>query len=82
MGDGGFRIVKYSDQPVQRFWNLRYRCLGIQRFETVFISHPNIDHFSMLADLIGRVAIDRIVVGESFLNHAREPEGSGFQNFY
>ena len=48
--------------------------LEIERFEAVFISHPNLDHFSMLADLIGRVAIDRIVVGRSFISHA---EGMG-----
>ncbi|MAJ47607.1 MAG: hypothetical protein CBC35_10140 [Planctomycetes bacterium TMED75] len=51
------------------------RTLGIERFDAVFISHPNIDHFSMLADLMGRIVIDQIVIGHSFIDHAETPEG-------
>ena len=52
------------------------KALGISELKCVFISHPNLDHFSMIGDLIGRVGIDRIVVGNSFIEHARrKPDG-------
>ena len=51
------------------------QALGIERIVTVFISHPNLDHFSMLADLMGRVVIDQIVIGESFHTHTETSQG-------
>ena len=51
------------------------QALGIERIVTVFISHPNLDHFSMLVDLMGRVVIDQIVIGESFHTHTETSQG-------
>ena len=53
------------------------KALGISEFDCVFLSHPNLDHFTMLGDLIGRIPIGRIMVGRSFVEHARSsPDGA------
>ena len=53
------------------------RELGVGRIRCTLITHPNLDHFSMVGDVIGRIPLDRIVVGASFLEKARDdPDGA------
>jgi competence protein ComEC len=53
------------------------REVGIWRIPTVFITHPDIDHFGALPELIEPLGIRRVLVGERFIEQAgREPEGT------
>ena len=48
---------------------------GIRRLDGVFISHANIDHFSGLSEIIGRIPIGSFIIGQSFLETSqRYPE--------
>ena len=40
---------------------------GIRRLDGVFISHANMDHFSGLSEIIGRIPIGSFIIGQSFL---------------
>ncbi|MEC9158121.1 MAG: ComEC/Rec2 family competence protein [Planctomycetota bacterium] len=51
------------------------RELGIGRIRCALITHPNLDHFSMIGDVLGRIPLDRIVVGSSFMEKARSNPG-------
>lgn len=46
------------------------RALGAARVRTVIVSHPDIDHFIALLDIIEPLGVRRIVVGEAFLRRA------------
>lgn len=49
---------------------------GIGRIEKIVITHANLDHFSAVGDLLGRVPIERLIVGRSFMDAAmNEPGG-------
>ncbi len=53
------------------------RALGIWRIPTVVITHPNLDHFNALPDLIAPLGIRRVITGEEFLHQARaQPWGA------
>lgn len=53
------------------------REVGIWRIPTAFITHPDIDHFGALPELIEPLGIRRVVVGERFIEQAaHEPEGT------
>ena len=43
---------------------------GISTLEAIIITHANLDHFSCVGDLVGRIPIGEIVVGQSFLKDA------------
>lgn len=48
---------------------------GINRLDGVFISHANMDHFSGLSEIIGRIPIGSFIIGQSFLETSkRSPE--------
>ena len=48
---------------------------GIKSLDGVFISHANMDHFSGLSEIIGRIPIDSFIIGQSFLvTSERSPE--------
>ena len=49
--------------------------LGIGRIQCALVTHPNLDHFSMIGDVLGRIPLDRIVVGSSFMEKARSNPG-------
>lgn len=42
------------------------RALGAWRVPTVIISHPNIDHYSGLLDIIQPLGVRRVIIGECF----------------
>lgn len=42
------------------------RALGAWRVPTVILSHPNIDHYSGLLDIIQPLGVRRVVIGECF----------------
>ncbi len=48
---------------------------GVQGLDCVVISHANVDHFSGLSEIIGRIPIGFFVVGESFIKNASEYPG-------
>ena len=51
--------------------------MGVRRLDAIVVSHPNLDHFSGLAEVIDAVAVDRIVVGEAFMQAVRDrPAGA------
>lgn len=45
---------------------------GIKRLDGIIISHANVDHFSGLAEIIGRIPIGSFIIGESFHAEAHE----------
>lgn len=48
---------------------------GIRKIDGVFISHANMDHFSGLSEIIGRIPIGSFIIGQSFLETSeRSPE--------
>ena len=48
---------------------------GVRRLDGVFISHANMDHFSGLSEIIGRIPIGSFIIGQSFLETSeRSPE--------
>jgi competence protein ComEC len=52
------------------------RALGGWRVPTVILSHPNIDHYSGLLDIIQPLGVRRVVIGECFEKAARAaPDG-------
>lgn len=50
--------------------------LGVRRIEAAFASHPDLDHFSALAEAIPLHRPRRLFVGESFVEAARERPGA------
>ncbi|MBL8746853.1 MAG: ComEC/Rec2 family competence protein [Phycisphaerae bacterium] len=42
------------------------RALGAARVPTVILSHPNVDHYAGLLDMIQPLGVRRVIVGESF----------------
>lgn len=53
------------------------RELGAWRVRTVVISHPNLDHFAGLLDIVEPLGVRRVVVGEAFAHAALEsPAGA------
>lgn len=52
------------------------RALGVWRVPTVVISHPDIDHFGLLPDLIEPLGVRSVLVPQRFLDAAaRQPKG-------
>lgn len=50
--------------------------LGVVRVPTVVISHPNLDHFNGLPDVIATLGVRRVLVSAAFLEQAAErPSG-------
>jgi len=42
------------------------RALGVWRVSTVILSHPNIDHYAALPDLVLPLGVRRVLIGEAF----------------
>ncbi|MEM1424872.1 MAG: ComEC/Rec2 family competence protein, partial [Planctomycetota bacterium] len=52
------------------------RDLGVRRLDAVVVTHPDIDHYACLPDVASRVPVGRVVLGERFVEQARErPDG-------
>ena len=50
--------------------------LGITTIKVLFLTHPNLDHYAAVSELVDRVQIDRVCIGESFIRSAEsDPEG-------
>lgn len=47
------------------------RSLGIRRLEALVVSHPDLDHFSGAAEVLGGIPTDLLVVGEETARRAR-----------
>ena len=53
------------------------RELGVGSIDGIIITHANLDHFSAVGDLFGRIPVRKVLVGRSFIARAREdPEGA------
>jgi len=52
------------------------RALGAWRVPTVIISHPDIDHFAGVLDILEPLAVERVLLGEAFLKQARDAPDS------
>lgn len=46
------------------------RALGVWRAETVVITHPNLDHFNGVPDIIEPLGVRRVLIGEAFAEAA------------
>ncbi|MEL6740171.1 MAG: ComEC/Rec2 family competence protein [Planctomycetota bacterium] len=44
------------------------RALGVHRVPTVLITHPNLDHYNALPELIGPLGVERVFTTRAFLN--------------
>jgi len=51
------------------------RTLGVWRVPDVVITHPNLDHYALLPDLVGPLGVRRVHVGEATLREAAKPDG-------
>lgn len=50
---------------------------GIRTLDAVIVTHANLDHFAAVGDLLARVPIGRILIGESFIDRAQDdPDGA------
>lgn len=53
------------------------RELGIKSIDSIIITHANLDHYSAVGDLFGRIPIRRLLLGRSFLEQSEEdPAGA------
>lgn len=53
------------------------RAVGVWRAGTAVVTHPDIDHFGSMPDLVPLLGIRTVMVGERFVEQAqREPEGA------
>lgn len=41
--------------------------LGIRHLDAIYLTHPNLDHFSGMGEIVGRIPIGMVCVGESFM---------------
>lgn len=46
------------------------RALGVRRVPTIVLSHPNIDHYSGVLDVLAPLGVRRVIVGEGFVRAA------------
>jgi competence protein ComEC len=53
------------------------RALGAWRVPTAVVTHPNLDHFNGLLDVVEPLGIRLVLVGEAFTQHAAEHPRSG-----
>jgi len=51
------------------------RCLGQTRVRTLVLTHPDVDHYSALPDLLGPLGVRRALLSERFVDQARERPG-------
>jgi competence protein ComEC len=53
------------------------RALGVRRVPTIVLSHPNIDHYSGVLDVLTPLGVRRVIVGEGFVRAAEaSPTGA------
>jgi len=55
------------------------RALGVGRIEEVVITHPDLDHFSGLPELIDRLGVRRAYVGRAFLQSRGDAVGMALE---
>jgi len=53
------------------------RELGALRVPTVVITHPNLDHFNGVLDVVEPLGVERVLIGEAFAQHAAQHPFSG-----
>jgi competence protein ComEC len=54
---------------------------GITFLEAIVLTHANLDHFSAAGDLISRIRVGKIIIGESFLARARSEQSGPAATF-
>jgi competence protein ComEC len=52
------------------------RALGVRRVDVVMISHPNLDHFSAVLEVVDAFGVDRVVITPQFARRAADDPGS------
>lgn len=51
--------------------------LGLRSVPTILITHPNLDHFSALPDVLRALGVERLIVNEAFMTEVeRQPRGA------
>jgi competence protein ComEC len=48
------------------------RRLGVRRIDAIAISHPHIDHYSAVIELVDEFNVPKVLVTHQFIEHARE----------
>lgn len=46
--------------------------LGVRSIDTIAISHPHIDHYSAVIELVDAFGVDEVLLTHQFIEHARE----------
>jgi len=89
VGDGSCHLIRSGDDAALFDCGSRWtglgervvpdavRALGAWRVRTIVLSHPNLDHFSGVIDVVEPLGVERVIVGASFFERARgDPEGA------
>ena len=79
-GPGGSILVDAGSSSIvscaRRVVMPALRMRGIESLEAIVITHANLDHYAAAGDLISRIPIGTIILGESFIARARsKPSG-------
>ena len=84
VGDGACHLIRSGDEAVlvdcgslrltvgERLVPGAVRALGAARVRTLVISHPNLDHYSGVLDVVRPLGVRRVVVGEAFERSAAD----------
>lgn len=88
VGDGACHLVRAGGEALlfdcgslrltigERVVPRAVRALGAARVGTLVLSHPNIDHYSGVLDVVAPLGVRRVVVGEAFVRAAQlRPDG-------
>lgn len=87
VGDGTCMLLRAGDEAI--LWDaqptrargvqpgvvMALRALGVARVPRVVISHPDIDHFAGLPELVHPLGVREVLVGERFLAQAKQQQG-------
>lgn len=89
VGDGSCHLLRSGNEAVlydcgstwyavgERIIPMALRSLGAPRVETIILSHPDIDHFSGVIDVLRPLGVRRVLIGEAFERQASEqPDGA------
>ncbi len=89
VGDGSCHLLRSGGEALmydcgstwyaigERVVPMACRALGAPRVETIVLSHPDIDHFAGVIDVVRPLGVRRVLIGEGFHKQATEqPEGA------
>ncbi len=70
--DCGSRLLWLGQRDIPR----TLRALGVWRVRTIILSHPNLDHYAAIPDIIGPLGVREVLIGEATIAAAEmDPAG-------